>query len=137
MLKLGNPVAKIMKEQYKETIVLTSLHLDTSKDSRFCLTIIRLSSIAHFSEVYIQRNSKFLLKFVTSHHHLVGISYVYIHNRQKFIVTLQSNTFYKKIELLNAADYKLQSFWVNSIFKSSTKRFLWFPDTASTKCFYR
>lgn len=109
MLKLGNPVAKIMKEQYKETIVLTLLHLDTSKDSRFYLTIIRLSSIVHFSEVYIQSNSKFLLKFVTSHRQLAGI-YVCIHNRQKCIVTLQSNTFHKKMELLNAADHKLQSF---------------------------
>lgn len=67
MLKLGNPVAKIIKQHYEETIVLTLLHLDTSKGSRFYLTIIRLSSIAHFSEVYIQSNNTFLLKLVTSH----------------------------------------------------------------------
>lgn len=53
MLKLCNSVARIMKQQYKETIILTLLHLDTSERSRFCLTIIMLSTIAHFSEVYI------------------------------------------------------------------------------------
>lgn len=136
MLKLCNSVAKIMKQWYKETIILTLLHLDTSKGYRFSLTIIRLFSIAHFSDVFIQRNSKFLLKFVTSPPSGCNF-YVYIHNGQKLFVTLQINTFYKKTELLNAADYKLQSFSVNLIFRSSTKRFLWFPDTASTKCFYR
>lgn len=137
MLKLCNSVAKIMKQQYKETLVWTLLQLETSKRQQVLLNHHQVFQYCSLLEVHIQSNSEFLLKFVTSHHQLAAISRSLFITDKKFLLLRKLIHFTKKKGIDKCCRLQTSVLLGEFHIQVFHKKILWFPDTASTKCFYR